>query len=103
MPRYLDPQEGGGPREPGSGGVQGVQATQQVGLGAAQVGFALEQANLMEKIEQITQIANHVGQALNQAAVPEKMEQMPREVKILAEDQEHDAALTFAEFPWQQS
>ncbi len=68
---------------------------------ANQVGFALEQAELVEKLKQITQIANQVGEALNQAAVPEKMEQTPREVKILAEDKDHDAALTFAELPWQ--
>lgn len=62
-----------------------------------QVGFALEQADLREKIEQISQIATQVTSALEQAERREKMEQIPREVHILPEEKEHDATVTFAE------
>lgn len=63
---------------------------------ATQVGFALEQAQLREKMEQITQIATQEAFEIEQPA-PEKIEQIPRQVEILPEEDDHDATITFAD------
>lgn len=75
---------------------------------STQAGFALEQAQMVEKMEQITQIANQVGFALNYAQEQELDTHPPQSaafqkaVEMFDEDKEHDATVTFAELPWLQ-
>lgn len=63
---------------------------------ATQVGFALEQAQLREKMQQITQIATQEAFDIEQPA-PETIEPIPKKVEILPEEDDHDATITFAE------
>lgn len=63
---------------------------------ATQVGFALEQAQLREKLEQITQIATQDFEM-----EPLWDEQIPTEVEILPEENDHDATITFIDHPLQ--
>lgn len=64
---------------------------------ATQVGFALEQAQLREKLEQITQIATQDFEIEQ----PLWDEQLPTEVEILPEENDLDAIVTFIEHPFQ--
>ena len=68
---------------------------------ATQVGFALEQAQLQEKMEQITQIATQSAFEIEQPA-PENIEQIPRQVQILPEESDRNDVVAFAEFSWQE-
>ncbi len=61
---------------------------------ATQVGFALEQADLRAKMEQITQIAT---QDFEMEQAGWEIEQIPTEVEILAQENDHDATVTFIE------
>lgn len=68
---------------------------------ATQVGFALEKAQLREKMEQITQIATQEAFEIEQPA-PENIEQIPRQVEILPEQSDRNDVVAFAEFNWQE-
>lgn len=63
---------------------------------ATQVGFAIEQTQLREKLEQITQIATQDFEI-----EPLWDEQIPTEVEILPEENDYDATVTFIEHPLQ--